>query len=99
MMWPVWLLVSLPYLVDGNVVEPSASRAFVLPVTCNATLKKGCSVGGNAYKQLKGADSTACCLACVADTKCAGFVTSDTGNGECLHGTCQCHLSLKHVTC
>lgn len=67
-----------------GVVEPAAPRDFVQPVACNATLKKGCSIGGNAYKQLKGADSAACCAACVADTKCAGFVTSKTGSGECL---------------
>ena len=75
-----------------GVVKPAAARAWTDDdrrsdfhgAICNATLKKGYSVGGNAYKQLKGADSAACCAACVADTKCAGFVTSSTSGGECL---------------
>lgn len=79
-MWQ--LLVVLMWVVC--VVEPAEPRDFSLPATCNATLKKGCSVGGNAYRQLKGADSASCCAACVADTKCAGFVTSNTGSNECL---------------
>lgn len=76
------LLAVLLCLVGA--VEPTAPRDFIRPATCNVTLKKGCSVGGNAYKQLKGADSATCCAACVADTKCAAFVTSNTGSGECL---------------
>ncbi len=67
-----------------SVVEPAAPRASIRPAACNATLKNGCSIGGNAYKQLKGEGAAACCAACVADTKCAGFVISNTGNGECL---------------
>jgi hypothetical protein len=53
--------------------------------TCNATLHKGMSVGGNAYRELK-CTATACCAACVADSKCAAFVTSsqDSADGACL---------------
>jgi hypothetical protein len=79
------LLAVLLYIV--GVVEPAAPRDFIrapAAMMCNATLKKGCSLGGDAYKQLKGADSAACCAACMVDTKCAGFVTSNTGSGECL---------------
>ena len=59
--------------------------------TCNATMFTGKSIGGTAYRQLKGSTvATACCAACVADPKCAAFVTADdgaraaAGRGECL---------------
>ena len=51
---------------------------------CNATVHSGMSVGGNAYTQLK-ATFADCCAACVADQKCAAFVTAAHGQGdECL---------------
>jgi hypothetical protein len=73
------LLAAVLCLVVGAGAEAVAPAA-----TCNATVRKGCSVGGNAYKQLKATDSAACCAACEADAKCAGFVTSAGGSGECL---------------
>jgi hypothetical protein len=64
-------------------VEGAAAPPAPAPMgnTCNATMHTGMSIGGNAYKQLKGATTAACCAACVADTKCAAFVTG--GAGEC----------------
>ena len=52
--------------------------------TCNSTLRPGMSIGGNAYKVLKGSSTAACCDACVADAACAAFVTGKGGSGECL---------------
>ena len=51
--------------------------------TCNATLHSGMSIGGDAYKQLPGSSTAACCVACVADPKCLAFVTHAGGGGEC----------------
>ena len=78
----LWLALTLAVAAAASTgASPQAAG------TCNVTLKKGYSVGGLAYRQLKGTGSTACCAACVADTKCAGFVVSagrGRGGGECL---------------
>ena len=64
---------------------PPAAAAGTVGGTCNATMYTGKSVGGNAYKQLEGSTNAACCAACVADRKCAAFVTAGgSGHGECL---------------
>jgi hypothetical protein len=73
-----------PAMLQCLAVTCLAGIVATVASTCNATLKQGYSVGGNAYKQLKGADSAACCAACVADARCAGFVTSASDGGECL---------------
>ena len=52
---------------------------------CKATLHRGMSVGGDAYRQMAANDTAGCCAACVADPRCAAFVTSaGGGGGECL---------------
>jgi hypothetical protein len=66
--------------------------------TCNATMYTGKSIGGNAYRQLKGSTVAACCAACVADPKCAAFVTADDGaRADAGHGECLLKADLQNL--
>mgnify|MGYP002262179434 CR=1 FL=1 len=74
---------SLPMRVAPLLVGALQCHCFSLVhPACNATLHTGMSVGGNAYKTFNGG-AAECCAACVADPKCAAFVTSTSTRGDC----------------
>lgn len=46
---------------------------------CNATVRRGQSIGGDAYHEFSSATFGECCSACQSDARCKAFVTSRRG--------------------